>query len=42
MAIFRDGKPVYYMHRRQIESRGPIEIAAELKAAFEQHCAVKS
>jgi putative YphP/YqiW family bacilliredoxin len=42
MAIFRDGKPVYYMHRRQIESRGPQEIAAELKTAFEQFCAVKS
>ena len=41
MAIFRDGKPVYYLHRRQIESRGPLEIAAELKTAFEQHCGVK-
>lgn len=42
MAIFRDGKPVYYMHRRQIESRGPGEIASELKTAFEQFCGVKS
>jgi len=38
MAIFRDGKPVYYMHWRQIESRNAPEIAADLKAAFEQFC----
>ena len=41
MAIFRDGKPVYYMHRRQIESRNAPEIAAELKAAFAQFCGVQ-
>jgi putative YphP/YqiW family bacilliredoxin len=41
MAIFRDGKPVYYMHRRQIESRNAPEIAADLKAAFAQFCGVK-
>jgi putative YphP/YqiW family bacilliredoxin len=41
MAIFRDGKPVYYMHRRQIESRDAASIAAELRTAFEQHCGVK-
>jgi putative YphP/YqiW family bacilliredoxin len=42
MAIFRDGKPVYYMHRRQIESRTAPDIAADLKAAFEQFCAAKA
>ena len=38
VAIFQDGKPVYHMHRMQIESRGPVEIAAELKSAFEKYC----
>jgi len=40
MAIFQDGKPVYYMSRMQIESQGPAQIAADLKAAFEKYCAV--
>lgn len=38
MAIFRDGKPVYFMPRHKIESRVAPEIAAELKAAFDQYC----
>ena len=40
LAIFQDGKPVYYMHRREIESRNAFDIAASLKAAFEKYCAV--
>ena len=40
--LFRGGKPVYVMHRHQIEGRGPVEIAAELKRAFEEHCAGRS
>ena len=36
--LFRGGKPVYVMHRHQIENRGPVEIASELKRAFEEHC----
>ena len=36
--LFRDGKPVYYMPRHQIESRQAPEIAATLKQAFEEHC----
>jgi putative YphP/YqiW family bacilliredoxin len=39
IAILRGGKPVYMMHRHQIETRDATAIAAELKAAFEQHCA---
>jgi putative YphP/YqiW family bacilliredoxin len=39
MAIFRDGKPVFVLHRSQIESRQAPEIAQILKQAFEQHCA---
>ena len=39
IAILRDGKPVYMMHRHQIETREAPAIAADLKAAFEQYCA---
>lgn len=39
VAIFQDGKPVYMMHRYQIESRDALTIANELKAALEQFCA---
>jgi putative YphP/YqiW family bacilliredoxin len=38
MAIFRDGKPVFVLHRRDIESREAPEIAQILTAAFDQHC----
>ncbi len=38
MALFRDGKPVYMLHRSEIEQRDPMEIAAVLKAAFERFC----
>jgi putative YphP/YqiW family bacilliredoxin len=40
IAILRDGKVVYMMHRHQIETRDASSIAADLKAAFDQHCAV--
>jgi putative YphP/YqiW family bacilliredoxin len=42
IAILRDGKLVYMMQRHQIESRDATAIAADLKAAFDQHCAVAS
>jgi putative YphP/YqiW family bacilliredoxin len=38
IAILRDGKPVYMMQRHQIETRDAAAIAADLKAAFDQHC----
>ena len=38
IAILRDGKVIYMMHRHQIETRDAAAIAADLKAAFEQHC----
>ena len=38
IAILRDGKLLYMMERRQIERREAPEIAADLKAAFEQFC----
>jgi putative YphP/YqiW family bacilliredoxin len=39
IAILRDGKLVYMMPRRDIESREAPAIAAELKAALDQFCA---
>jgi putative YphP/YqiW family bacilliredoxin len=39
MALFRDGKPVYMLHRSDIERRDPWEIATLLKEAFERFCA---
>jgi len=40
IAILRDGKVIYMMHRHQIETRDAVAIANDLKAAFDQHCAV--
>jgi putative YphP/YqiW family bacilliredoxin len=39
VAIFRDGKPVYMLHRHEIERREAAEIAAKLTAAFDEFCA---
>ena len=36
MALFVDGKPVYYMHRMEIESRQAPQIADSLQKAFEK------
>ena len=38
VAIMKDGKVVYMMERRDIESRSAEMIAADLGKAFEQHC----
>jgi putative YphP/YqiW family bacilliredoxin len=38
MAIFRDGKPVFVLHRHQIETRQAPEIAQVLTSAFDQFC----
>jgi putative YphP/YqiW family bacilliredoxin len=40
IAMLRDGKLVYLMQRKQIETRDASAIAADLMAAFDQHCAV--
>ena len=40
-ALFSDGKPVYMMHRFQIEGRNADAIAADLTDAFAQHCATQ-
>ncbi len=39
MALFRDGKPVYMLHRSEIERRDPYAIATLLTEAFERFCA---
>jgi putative YphP/YqiW family bacilliredoxin len=39
MAIFQDGKPVFALHRFQIESADAGTIAKMLTEAFDQHCA---
>src|SRR5271154_6745748 len=38
MALFRDGKPVYMLHRSEIERREPSEIAQLLTQAFDRFC----
>jgi putative YphP/YqiW family bacilliredoxin len=38
IALLRDGALVYMMERYQIEGRGPLEIAADLQAAFAKYC----
>lgn len=37
-ALFRDGKPVYMLHRHEIEGRQASEIARSLEAAYDSHC----
>jgi putative YphP/YqiW family bacilliredoxin len=38
MGLFKDGKLVFMLERKNIEGRPAQEIAADLKAAFEKHC----
>jgi bacilliredoxin len=39
VALLRDGKAVFMLHRHQIEGRMPEQIAADLTRAFDQFCA---
>ena len=39
MALFQNGKPVYMLHRGDIERREPAEIAKLLTEAFDRFCA---
>lgn len=39
IALFKDGQPVYVMHRSDIERRDAMQIAQMLTQAFDQHCA---
>ena len=38
VALFREGRPVFMMHRHQIEYRDALEIADTLTAAFDRYC----
>jgi putative YphP/YqiW family bacilliredoxin len=38
VALFADGKPVFVLHRHEIESREAPEIAAILTSAFDRYC----
>jgi putative YphP/YqiW family bacilliredoxin len=42
MALFQDGKPVYMLHRSEIERREPFEIAELLTQVFDRFCASNS
>ncbi|HKQ53622.1 MAG TPA: BrxA/BrxB family bacilliredoxin [Pyrinomonadaceae bacterium] len=42
IALLKDGRLVYMMERRQIEGRGPEEIAQELTKAFDEYCATST
>lgn len=37
--LFRDGKPVYVLPRHEIEGKTPQDVARNLTAAFDRHCA---
>jgi putative YphP/YqiW family bacilliredoxin len=39
IALFKDGKPVYVVHRRDIEQRDAFQIAGLLTAIFDRYCA---
>jgi putative YphP/YqiW family bacilliredoxin len=41
MALFQDGKPVYILHRGEIERRAPEEIARILTDVFDQFCVAR-
>jgi len=40
--LFRDGKPVYMLHRHQIEGRDASQIATLLTQAYDQFCVKQS
>jgi putative YphP/YqiW family bacilliredoxin len=41
VALFQNGKPVYMMHRSDIEPRDAFQIAQILKSAFDRFCVSK-
>jgi putative YphP/YqiW family bacilliredoxin len=38
IALFQNGKPVYMMHRSDIEQRDAFQISQVLRSAFEKYC----
>ena len=41
VALIKDGKVAYMLHRNMIEGRTDEEVAATLKAAFDEHCSAE-
>lgn len=39
LALFKDGELLYFVPRHRIEGRGPEEVAADLRSAFERELA---
>ncbi|HUK46211.1 MAG TPA: BrxA/BrxB family bacilliredoxin [Terriglobales bacterium] len=42
LALFRDGQLVHMMQRSDIEHRDSVDLAAELRRVFDQHCVVSA
>ena len=42
IALFRDGDVVLMLERRDIEGRTALDVAQDLKQAFDKHCAAAS
>ena len=40
MALFKDGELVWFLPRHRIEGRDALDVAADLRAAYAEHCAV--
>jgi len=40
MALFKDGALVWFLPRHRIEGRDALDVAADLRAVFAEHCAV--
>jgi len=38
VALLKDGELVYMMERHEVEGRHPLQIAEDLRAAFDEHC----
>ena len=42
MALLRDGEVVHFVHRHMIEGHSPVDVARDLTAAFDRHCAASA
>ncbi len=42
VALLRDGEVVHFIHRHMIEGKSPQEVAQQLVAAFDKHCATST
>ena len=40
VVLFRDGVPVYMLHRHEIEGRDPSQISEVLQQAYQKYCSV--